>query len=58
MVEQFREMVAAHSQFEPPLEKLNIMQGVSQYPMRVKCVTLAWYTFKAALGAVETRAYL
>jgi nitrogen fixation NifU-like protein len=37
------------------LEKLNIMQGVSRYPMRVKCATLAWHTLKAALNSVETR---
>ena len=55
MVEQFREMVAGNTQFEHPLEKLNIMQGVSRYPMRVKCATLAWHTLKAALSSVETR---
>ncbi|MEH2241812.1 Fe-S cluster assembly sulfur transfer protein SufU [Nostoc sp.] len=58
IVEQFHEMVTGHTQFEPPWEKLNIIQGVSQYPMRVKCVTLAWHTLKVALGSVETGAYL
>lgn len=53
IVEWFREMVTEHTQFEPPLQKLNIIQGVSQYPMWVKCVTLAWHTLKAALGSVE-----
>ncbi len=48
MVEQFCEMVAGHTQFEPPLEKLNIMQGVSQYPMRVKCVTCLAYPQSSA----------
>ncbi|MBT4963743.1 MAG: SUF system NifU family Fe-S cluster assembly protein [Francisellaceae bacterium] len=29
--------------------KLQALIGVKQYPMRVKCATLAWHTFKAAL---------
>lgn len=53
MVEQFREMVKGQAQFEPPLEKLNILQGVSRYPLRVKCVTLAWHTLKAAIGSED-----
>ncbi|MEH1832402.1 MAG: iron-sulfur cluster assembly scaffold protein [Nostoc sp.] len=52
MVEQFHKMVTGHTQFEPPLEKLNIIHGVSQYPMRVNCVTLAWHTLKVALSLV------
>ena len=49
MVEDFREMVTGESTLKPPLEKLNIMQSVRQFPMRVKCVTLAWHTLKGAL---------
>lgn len=38
------------------LERLEVMSGVSQFPMRVKCATLAWHTFEAACegkGGVE-----
>ena len=31
------------------LEKLQVLAGVRDYPMRVKCATLAWHTLKAAL---------
>lgn len=31
------------------LEKLRVLAGVRDYPMRVKCATLAWHTLKAAL---------
>ncbi len=31
------------------LGKLEIFSGVCQYPARVKCATLAWHTFDAAL---------
>lgn len=29
--------------------KLNALAGVKQFPMRVKCATLAWHTLQAAL---------
>lgn len=36
------------------LERLQVLSGVSQFPMRVKCATLAWHTFEAALeGGAE-----
>ncbi|HEX4159660.1 MAG TPA: SUF system NifU family Fe-S cluster assembly protein [Rhizomicrobium sp.] len=30
-------------------ESLEVMAGVSAFPMRVKCATLAWHTMKSAL---------
>lgn len=30
------------------LDRLEVMSGVSQFPMRVKCATLPWHTFEAA----------
>jgi nitrogen fixation NifU-like protein len=29
--------------------KLSAFEGVKEFPMRVKCATLAWHTLKAAL---------
>ena len=34
---------------EDDRETLNVMAGVSAFPMRVKCATLAWHTMKSAL---------
>ncbi len=34
---------------EDDLDRLNVMAGVSAFPMRVKCATLAWHTMKSAL---------
>lgn len=31
------------------LGKLTVLGGVREFPMRVKCATLAWHTLKAAL---------
>ena len=33
----------------PELGKLEVFSGVQNFPMRVKCATLAWHTVKAAL---------
>ncbi len=34
----------------PELGKLAVFSGVSKYPVRVKCATLAWHTLRAALS--------
>ena len=36
------------------LDKLCVLAGVRQFPMRVKCATLAWYALRAAVDASET----
>lgn len=35
-------------------ERLDVMAGVSEFPMRVKCATLAWHTMKSALEGGQT----
>jgi nitrogen fixation protein NifU and related proteins len=34
---------------DPALGKLAVFSGVCEFPVRVKCATLPWHTFKAAL---------
>jgi nitrogen fixation NifU-like protein len=34
---------------EDAREHLEVMGGLSEFPMRVKCATLAWHTFKNAV---------
>lgn len=34
---------------DPALGKLAVFTGVREYPIRVKCATLAWHAFQAAL---------
>jgi nitrogen fixation NifU-like protein len=36
-----------------PLGKLKVLTGVKDYPVRVKCATLAWHTFDAALKKLQ-----
>lgn len=35
------------------LGKLEVLSGVSQFPVRVKCATLPWHTLRAAIEARE-----
>ncbi|PYQ11726.1 MAG: SUF system NifU family Fe-S cluster assembly protein [Acidobacteria bacterium] len=35
------------------LGKLEVFSGVSEFPIRVKCATLAWHALKAALTGAE-----
>jgi nitrogen fixation NifU-like protein len=35
------------------LGKLAVLSGVREYPMRVKCASLAWHTMKAAMQAQQ-----
>ncbi len=35
------------------LERLQVMAGVREFPMRVKCATLAWHTMNAAVEGGE-----
>lgn len=35
------------------LGKLEVLAGVREYPVRVKCATLAWHTLEAALKAAD-----
>jgi nitrogen fixation NifU-like protein len=36
------------------LGKLAVFRGLSAYPMRVKCATLAWHAMNAAFGGART----
>ncbi len=49
MVERFQGMMKGEAQFPKEQRKLNVMQGVSQFPVRIKCANLTWHALKAAL---------
>ncbi len=58
LFERFHELVAGEaSKAGNPSElgKLAVFSGVREFPVRVKCATLAWHTLRAALeGKGET----
>ena len=35
--------------------KLAVLSGISEFPMRVKCATLAWHTLRSALEGKDER---
>jgi len=49
MFEQFHQLVTEGKESESDLGKLTVLAGVAEFPVRVKCATLAWHTLKAAL---------
>lgn len=52
LFERFHNLVTGHAAGNgagADLGKLSVFSGVSEYPVRVKCATLAWHTLKAAL---------
>lgn len=48
LYEKFHPMVMGTGSREG-VGKLEVFSGVSEFPVRVKCATLAWHTLKAAL---------
>jgi len=42
-------MTLPEERLDPSLGKLKVLAGVREYPMRVKCATLAWHALEAAL---------
>jgi nitrogen fixation NifU-like protein len=51
LFERFHQMVTtAPEDAVEDLGKLSVLGGVRQFPVRVKCASLAWHTLKAALA--------
>ncbi|MFQ5879914.1 MAG: Fe-S cluster assembly sulfur transfer protein SufU, partial [Dehalococcoidia bacterium] len=52
--DSFREMMHGSDAVDPEsLGDLEALQGVSKFPVRVKCATLAWYTLQQALADLQ-----
>jgi nitrogen fixation protein NifU and related proteins len=49
LFETFHDLLTTGAAEGAELGKLAVFAGVREYPMRVKCATLPWHTFKAAL---------
>ena len=49
LIERFHDLLTTEAQPGPELGKLAVFSGVREFPVRVKCATLAWHTLKAAL---------
>jgi nitrogen fixation NifU-like protein len=51
LFEEFRDLVTGQEAAPETadLGKLKVFSGVSKFPARVKCATLAWHTLQSAL---------
>ena len=57
--ERFHELVTTSPSVDidiPELGKLAVFSGVREFPVRVKCATLAWHTLRAALAGDADKA--
>ena len=57
MKDEFQKLLTGEMSADEPnhLGRLTILSGVREYPVRVKCATLAWHSLAAALqGQSET----
>ncbi|HEY6274426.1 MAG TPA: SUF system NifU family Fe-S cluster assembly protein [Terriglobales bacterium] len=46
---KFHDLVTGRSTVSDDVGKLAVFAGVSEFPIRVKCATLAWHALRAAL---------
>lgn len=54
--EQFHQLVTGQANGDrESLGKLAVFAGVSEFPVRVKCATLAWHTLQAALEGKQEK---
>jgi nitrogen fixation NifU-like protein len=54
LFEEFHDLVTGKQVVKPAdLGKLTVFSGVSKFPARVKCATLAWHTLQSALDSEE-----
>ena len=51
---EFHGLLTAGGEPSESLGKLAVFAGVREYPMRVKCATLAWHTLRSAIEALAT----
>jgi nitrogen fixation NifU-like protein len=50
---RFHDLVTGRAETGSELGKLAVFAGVSEFPLRVKCATLAWHAMRAALQGQE-----
>jgi len=53
LADRFQALVTGKETRGDDLEDLGMLAGVSRFPMRVKCATLAWHTLRAAIEGRE-----
>ena len=52
--ERFHNLITGDGQVQNDYDPLSVLAGIKEYPMRVKCATLAWHTLDSALSGKDT----
>ena len=52
---RFHQAMTGEESFPEELGKLEVLSGVREYPVRIKCATLAWHTLHAALRGQDSQ---
>ena len=50
IIEHFHQVMLGQAELDSNYPRLKAIEGVKRYPIKVKCVTLAWHTLKAAIA--------
>jgi len=53
LAENFRSMMKGEEISDLDMGELEVLQGVKQFPARIKCALLGWDTLKQALGQIS-----
>ena len=48
-IEHLHQVILGHTELDSSCDRLKVIEGVKRYPIKAKCVTLAWHTLKAAM---------
>ena len=50
IIEHLHQVMLGRVELNPNYNRLKVIEGAKHYPIKVKCVTLAWHTLKAAMS--------
>ena len=50
IIEHFHQVMLGQVKLDAEYPRLKAIEGVKRYPIKVKCVTLAWHALKAAIA--------
>ena len=54
-IEHLHQVMLGRVKLDPSYNRLKAIERVKPYPIKVKCVTLAWHTLKAVTSVHPTR---
>lgn len=49
IIEHFHQVMLSQAELDDSFVRLKAIEGVKRFPLKVKCVTLAWHTLKMAI---------